>query len=105
MDRDSSAPGRARVTPAPRQFIPCIRWGPSRAGRARGGGPALKITCALSSLPTFTAAGSGDVPHRAMVTIARSLDETQAAYERSRAGEPSPRWAELYFHSAYAPSL
>ncbi len=40
-----------------------------------------------------------------MVTIARSLDETQAAYERSRVGEPSPRWAELYFHSAYDPSV
>jgi phytoene dehydrogenase-like protein len=40
-----------------------------------------------------------------MVTIARSLDETQAAYERSRAGDPSPRWAELYFHSAYDPSV
>ena len=44
-------------------------------------------------------------PHRGMVTIARSLDETQAAYERSRLGEPAPRWAELYFHSAYDPSV
>ena len=40
-----------------------------------------------------------------MVTIARSLDETQAAYERSRTGVPAPRWAELYFHSAYDPSV
>ena len=68
-------------------------------------GPVLKINCALSRLPTFTAAGPNDAPHRAMVTIARSLDETQAAYTRSRAGEPSPRWAELYFHSAYDPSV
>jgi phytoene dehydrogenase-like protein len=68
-------------------------------------GPVLKINCALSRLPTFTAAGPYDAPHRAMVTIARSLDETQAAYERSRAGEPAPRWAELYFHSAYDPSV
>src|SRR5580704_12337331 len=68
-------------------------------------GPVLKINCALSRLPTFTAAGPDDAPHRAMVTIARSLDETQAAYERSRAGEPAPRWAELYFHSAYDPSV
>ena len=68
-------------------------------------GPVLKINCALSRLPTFTAAGPGDAPHRAMVTIARSIDETQAAYERSRAGEPAPRWAELYFHSAYDPSV
>ena len=68
-------------------------------------GPVLKINCALSRLPTFTAAGPDDAPHRAMVTIARSVDETQAAYERSRAGEPAPRWAELYFHSAYDPSV
>ena len=68
-------------------------------------GPVLKINCALSRLPTFTAAGPDDAPHRAMVTIARSLDETQAAYERSRRGEPAPRWAELYFHSAYDPSV
>jgi phytoene dehydrogenase-like protein len=68
-------------------------------------GPVLKINCALSRLPTFTAASEDDAPHRAMVTIARSLDETQAAYERSRAGEPAPRWAELYFHSAYDPSV
>ena len=68
-------------------------------------GPVLKINCALSRLPAFTAAGPDDAPHRAMVTIARSLDETQAAYERSRAGEPAPRWAELYFHSAYDPSV
>jgi phytoene dehydrogenase-like protein len=68
-------------------------------------GPVLKINCALSRLPTFTAAGPGDAPHRAMVTIARSLDDTQAAYERSRAGEPAPHWAELYFHSAYDPSV
>jgi phytoene dehydrogenase-like protein len=68
-------------------------------------GPVLKINCGLSRLPTFTAAGPEDKPHRGMVTIARSLDETQAAYERSRLGEPAPRWAELYFHSAYDPSV
>jgi phytoene dehydrogenase-like protein len=68
-------------------------------------GPVFKINCGLSRLPRFSAPGSEDTPHRAMVTIARSTDETQAAYECSRAGEPSPRWAELYFHSAYDPSV
>jgi phytoene dehydrogenase-like protein len=83
---------------APATFVDKVRdW--------RMEGPVLKINCALSRLPTFTAAGADDAPHRAMVTIARSLDETQAAYTRSRAGEPSPRWAELYFHSAYDPSV
>ena len=65
-------------------------------------GPVLKINCALSRLPRFTARSSdGVAPHRAMVTIARSIDETQAAYEESRRGVASPRWAELYFHTAY----
>ena len=83
---------------APASFVERVReW--------RMEGPVLKINCALSRLPTFTAAGPDDAPHRAMVTIARSLNETQAAYERSRAGEPAPRWAELYFHSAYDPSV
>jgi phytoene dehydrogenase-like protein len=68
-------------------------------------GPVLKINCGLSRLPRFPAAGEDGAPHRAMVTIARSTDETQAAYERSRAGEPAPRWAELYFHSAYDHSV
>jgi phytoene dehydrogenase-like protein len=68
-------------------------------------GPVLKINCGLSRLPRFAAAAANDAPHRAMVTIARSTDETQAAYERSRAGVPAPRWAELYFHSAYDQSV
>ena len=68
-------------------------------------GPVIKINCALRRLPTFTAARPGEHPERAMVTIARSIDETQAAYERSRTGVPAPVWAELYFQSAYDPSV
>jgi phytoene dehydrogenase-like protein len=68
-------------------------------------GPVFKINCALTRLPSFAAAGPDDSPHEAMVTIARTIDETQAAYERSRAGEPAPRWAELYFHTAYDRSV
>lgn len=64
-------------------------------------GPVLKINCALRRLPTFAAAGANDRPHRSMVTVARSIDETQRAYEESRLGTAAPRWAELYFHSAY----
>ena len=67
-------------------------------------GPVLKINCALSALPRFKAASNGD-SHRAMVTIARSIDATQEAYERSRRGEPAPRWMELYFHTAYDGSV
>ena len=68
-------------------------------------GPVIKLNCALRRLPTFTAARPDEHPERAMVTIARSIDETQAAYERSRRGVPSPVWAELYFQSAYDPSV
>ncbi len=68
-------------------------------------GPVIKLNCGLRRLPTFTAAQPGEHPERAMVTIARSIDETQAAYERSRTGEPAPVWAEVYFQSAYDPSV
>lgn len=68
-------------------------------------GPVIKLNCALRRLPAFTAARPRDHPERAMVTIARSIDETQSAYERSRTGEPAPVWAELYFASAYDPSV
>ena len=68
-------------------------------------GPVLKINCALSRLPSFTAAGERDRPHRSMVTIAGSIDDTKRAYEDSRRGVPAPRWAELYFHSAYDSSV
>jgi phytoene dehydrogenase-like protein len=70
----------------------------------RMSGPVLKINCALRGLPSFTARTEID-PHRAMVTIASGIDETQQAYEQSRRGEPAPRWAELYFHSAYDDSI
>ncbi|HZU78127.1 MAG TPA: NAD(P)/FAD-dependent oxidoreductase, partial [Dehalococcoidia bacterium] len=83
---------------APSAFVQRLRsW--------RMQGPVLKVNCALRRLPRFTAAPDGVAPHRAMVTIASSLDSTQAAYERSRAGEPSPGWAELYFHTAYDGSV
>ena len=68
-------------------------------------GPVLKINCGLRRLPTFTAAADSPLPYRSMVTIARSLDETQRAYEESTRGIAAPRWAELYFHTAYDGSV
>ena len=67
--------------------------------------PVVKVNCGLSRLPSFPQAGSGVSPHRAMVTISSGIDATQAAYEASRQGEPSPAWCELYFHTAYDPSV
>ncbi len=67
--------------------------------------PVVKVNCGLSRLPRFPAAAPGDSPHRAMVTIARSIDATQAACEASRRGEVAPEWCELYFHTAYDASV
>lgn len=71
----------------------------------RAEGPVLKVNCALARLPRFVAATGGTAPHRAMVTISRGIDATQAAYEASRRGEPAPAWCELYFHTAYDPTV
>jgi phytoene dehydrogenase-like protein len=66
--------------------------------------PVVKVNAALSRLPTFTAAGSVG-PHRAMVTVTRGLDATQEAFEACKRGEPAVAWAELYFQTAYDPSV
>jgi phytoene dehydrogenase-like protein len=67
--------------------------------------PVLKINCALARLPRFAQEHPGVEPHRAMVTISTGIDDTQAAFEASRQGQPSPAWCELYFHTAYDPSV
>ena len=67
--------------------------------------PVLKINCGLSRLPSFPQAAPGVSPHRAMVTISTGVDDTQAACEAARRGVPAPAWCELYFHTAYDPSV
>jgi phytoene dehydrogenase-like protein len=75
----------------------------------RSESPVVKLNCGLSRLPTFTAAArpgyEGPAPYRAMVTISSGTDATQAACEAARRGEPSPAWCELYFQTAYDPSV
>jgi phytoene dehydrogenase-like protein len=66
--------------------------------------PVVKLNAALRRLPAFTAAG-GDEPHRAMVTITPGLDACQEAFEACRRGEPRIGFAELYFQTAYDPSV
>jgi phytoene dehydrogenase-like protein len=66
--------------------------------------PVLKINCGLSRLPLFPQDPDG-LAHRAMVTISTGIDDTQAACEAARRGEPDPAWCELYFHTAYDPSV
>ena len=65
----------------------------------------LKVNCGLTRLPRFTARSDDAIPHRAMVTISTGIDDTQAASEASRRGRPAPAWCELYFHTAYDPSI
>jgi len=67
--------------------------------------PVVKVNCGLTRLPRFSAAGPNDRPHRSMVTISAGIDATQQAYDESRRGRPAPEWCELYFHSAYDPSV
>jgi phytoene dehydrogenase-like protein len=66
--------------------------------------PVVKLNAALSRLPSFTAAGSIE-PHRAMVTVTHGLDAAQEAFEACKRGEPRVAWAELYFQTAYDPSV
>jgi phytoene dehydrogenase-like protein len=78
----------------------------SRIDAWRCESPVVKVNCALSRLPTFTAAPDRpDHVYRAQVEIARGIEETQSAYESSRRGEPAPEWCELYFQTAYDPTV
>jgi len=67
--------------------------------------PVVKLNCALSHLPTFTAAGGDPTVYRAQVEIGRSIDDTQAACDAARRGVPAPEWCELYFQTPYDASV
>jgi phytoene dehydrogenase-like protein len=70
--------------------------------------PVLKLNCALTRLPRFTAgagAGVGDHIYRSMVVLSSGIDDTQAAFAAARGGEVAPEWCELYFQTAYDPSV
>ena len=78
----------------------------SRVDAWRCESPVVKVNCALSRLPTFTAAPDRpDHVYRAQVEIARRIDDTQSAYDASRHGEPAPEWCEIYFQTAYDPTV
>jgi phytoene dehydrogenase-like protein len=76
-----------------------------RVAEWRTDSPVMKLNCALSRLPAFPQAGPDVTPHRAMVTISTGIDETQKACDAARRGEPAPAWSELYFHTAYDPTV
>jgi phytoene dehydrogenase-like protein len=70
------------------------------------GSPVVKLNAALSRTPRFSAAtAAGPEPQRAMVTVAPGIDEGQAAYEASRRGQVRIGFCELYFQTAYDPSV
>ena len=69
------------------------------------GSPVVKLNAALSRLPAWRAAGAGVRPERAMVSAVAPMDEGQSAYEASRRGEVSIGFCEIYFQSAYDPSV
>jgi len=77
----------------------------ARVAAWRSESPVLKINCGLSRLPKFPSARADVDPHRAMVTISTGIDDTQAAFVSSKRGEAAPAWCELYFQSAYDPSV
>jgi phytoene dehydrogenase-like protein len=65
----------------------------------------VKVNCALSRLPSWTAAPGADYPNRAPVSIALPIDDAQAAFEDCTRGIPRPGFAELYFQTAYDPTV
>ncbi len=75
-----------------------------RIGAWRTDSPVVKLNAALGRLPAFTATTDVE-PHRAMVSVTRGLDSAQEAVEAARAGEPRIGYAELYFQTAYDPSI
>lgn len=66
--------------------------------------PVIKLNAALSRLPAFDADSDG-LAHRAMVSVAGSVDEGQRAFETCREGGIDIGFAEIYFQSAYDPSV
>jgi phytoene dehydrogenase-like protein len=78
----------------------------SRVAEWRCESPVVKVNCALARLPAFAAArDQPDHVYRAQVEIAGRVDETQAAYEACRRGEPAPAWCEVYFQTPYDASV
>src|SRR4029453_17162656 len=68
--------------------------------------PVVKLNAALHRLPTFPAAAGGGVEaHQAMGDVTRGLDAAQEAFRDAERGMPSIGFAEIYFQTAYDPSV
>jgi phytoene dehydrogenase-like protein len=66
--------------------------------------PVVKLNAALHRLPRFPAA-SGFEAHRAMVDLTGGLDAAQEAFEDAERGVPNIGFSEVYFQTAYDPSV
>ena len=66
--------------------------------------PVVKLNAGLSRLPAFAADRDGEAT-RAMVSLTPGLDAAQSAAESCRSGEPAVGFCELYFQTAYDPSV
>jgi len=68
--------------------------------------PVVKLNCGMRRLPRFTAARRGDTwMYRAMVVLSTGIDDTQGAFEAACSGQVAPAWCEVYFQTAYDPSI
>jgi phytoene dehydrogenase-like protein len=67
--------------------------------------PVVKLNAALRRPPTFRAEASGFEPHRAMIALGPGLDGAQEAVEAARRGEPAFGFCDVYFQTAYDPSV
>ncbi len=70
--------------------------------------PVLKLNCGLVRRPRFLAApagSDGDFVYRSMIVLSTGIDDTQAAFEAAGRGEVAPDWCELYFQTAYDPTV
>ncbi|MGH9027123.1 MAG: phytoene desaturase family protein [Acidimicrobiia bacterium] len=68
--------------------------------------PVVKLNCALARLPTFIATPDGpEHVYRSQVVVTGTIDDTQAACESARQGEPQPSFCEIYFQTPYDPSV
>jgi phytoene dehydrogenase-like protein len=66
--------------------------------------PVVKLNAALHRLPSFPAA-HGLAAHRAMVNVTPGLDAAQRAFADAERGVANIGFAELYFQTAYDPSV
>lgn len=99
----SNADPKATLALCPEDVSPSFR---SRMEAWSITSPVVKLNCGLSRLPRFSAArDAGTNVHRAMVTISNGIDATQDGFEACKKGEAAPAWCELYFQTAYDPTV